>query len=67
MQSSMQQSKSDRKAMLPWEAKEIANLEYRIRFRRFSDQSEGPPDTAFYFQNQEDVRTKLFKQIRLIF
>ena len=41
---------------MPWQAKEIVDKPFRIRFRRHSTtQADAPSDTAFYFQNREDV------------
>ena len=49
-------AKSDKKKPLPWESKEIADKNYRILFRRDAgSDSDSAPDTAFYFNNKDDV------------
>ena len=55
MQASSAATKTEKKNLLAWEAKEIAGMNYRIRFRRYNPEQEGPSDTAFYFERQEEV------------
>jgi len=43
--------------LLGWDAKEVADKNFRIRFRRHPNaaQPDAPADTAFYFDNEADV------------
>lgn len=55
MQTSSAATKAEKKNILAWEAKEIAGLNFRIRFRRHKPDQEGPSDTAFYFEREDEV------------
>lgn len=59
MTTSTAATKAEKKTLLAWEAKEIASLNYRIRFRRYNPEQEGPSDTAFYFERQEEVYSRV--------
>jgi hypothetical protein len=48
-------TKEDKKNILPWNTKAKPNAEFRITFNRKA--ADGPPDSAFYLENREEVRT----------